>query len=62
MHTSSDILGHPKGLFICFATEMWERRRNAGKEVANFGRRACQAKPGGTEGKGLANKQKINII
>tara|TARA_B100001057_G_scaffold85098_1_gene80924 strand:- start:1098 stop:2573 length:1476 start_codon:yes stop_codon:yes gene_type:complete len=25
MHTSSDILGHPKGLFICFATEMWER-------------------------------------
>ena len=25
MHTSSDILGHPKGLFVCFATEMWER-------------------------------------
>ena len=25
MHTSPDILGHPKGLFICFATEMWER-------------------------------------
>ena len=22
---SSDFLGHPKGLFICFATEMWER-------------------------------------
>jgi POT family proton-dependent oligopeptide transporter len=21
----SEILGHPKGLFICFATEMWER-------------------------------------
>ena len=37
-------------------------RRNAGKEVAKFGRRACQDKPGGTEGKGLANKQKINII
>ena len=25
MHSSSDILGHPKGLFVCFATEMWER-------------------------------------
>ena len=25
MHASSDILGHPKGLFVCFATEMWER-------------------------------------
>ena len=25
MNTSSDFLGHPKGLFICFATEMWER-------------------------------------
>ena len=23
--TSSEFLGHPKGLFICFATEMWER-------------------------------------
>jgi proton-dependent oligopeptide transporter, POT family len=22
---SGDILGHPKGLFVCFATEMWER-------------------------------------
>ncbi len=22
---SSDFLGHPKGLYICFATEMWER-------------------------------------
>ena len=25
MYTSTDILGHPKGLFVCFATEMWER-------------------------------------
>ena len=25
MSTSSDFLGHPKGLFVCFATEMWER-------------------------------------
>ena len=25
MNTSSDFLGHPKGLFVCFATEMWER-------------------------------------
>lgn len=25
MSTSTDILGHPKGLFVCFATEMWER-------------------------------------
>ena len=25
MSTSSNILGHPKGLFVCFATEMWER-------------------------------------
>ena len=25
MSTTSDFLGHPKGLFICFATEMWER-------------------------------------
>ena len=25
MNTSSDCLGHPKGLFVCFATEMWER-------------------------------------
>ena len=24
-HTSTDFLGHPKGLYICFATEMWER-------------------------------------
>jgi len=23
--TSNDFLGHPKGLYICFATEMWER-------------------------------------
>ena len=23
--TSSDFLGHPKGLYVCFATEMWER-------------------------------------
>jgi len=22
---SSEFLGHPKGLFVCFATEMWER-------------------------------------
>lgn len=22
---SSDFLGHPKGLYVCFATEMWER-------------------------------------
>ena len=25
MSTSSEFLGHPKGLFVCFATEMWER-------------------------------------
>ena len=25
MNTNSDFLGHPKGLFVCFATEMWER-------------------------------------
>ena len=25
MNTSSEFLGHPKGLFVCFATEMWER-------------------------------------
>ncbi|MDC3161977.1 oligopeptide:H+ symporter, partial [Gammaproteobacteria bacterium] len=25
MSSTSDFLGHPKGLFICFATEMWER-------------------------------------
>ena len=25
MNTTSDFLGHPKGLFVCFATEMWER-------------------------------------
>ena len=25
MNASSDFLGHPKGLFVCFATEMWER-------------------------------------
>ena len=25
MSTTSDFLGHPKGLFVCFATEMWER-------------------------------------
>ncbi|HTF95427.1 MAG TPA: peptide MFS transporter [Cellvibrio sp.] len=26
MHkTSDDFLGHPKGLYVCFATEMWER-------------------------------------
>ena len=25
MHASSDILGHPKGLFVWFASEMWER-------------------------------------
>jgi POT family proton-dependent oligopeptide transporter len=25
MNASSEFLGHPKGLFICFATEMWER-------------------------------------
>ena len=25
MHTTSEFLGHPKGLFVCFATEMWER-------------------------------------
>jgi POT family proton-dependent oligopeptide transporter len=23
--TSGDFLGHPKGLYVCFATEMWER-------------------------------------
>ena len=22
---SGDFLGHPKGLFVCFFTEMWER-------------------------------------
>ncbi|MFT5483600.1 MAG: POT family proton-dependent oligopeptide transporter, partial [Halieaceae bacterium] len=25
MSISNDFLGHPRGLFICFATEMWER-------------------------------------
>ena len=25
MNTATDFLGHPKGLFVCFATEMWER-------------------------------------
>ena len=25
INTTSDFLGHPKGLFVCFATEMWER-------------------------------------
>ncbi|MAR95868.1 MAG: MFS transporter [Gammaproteobacteria bacterium] len=25
MNTNSEFLGHPKGLFVCFATEMWER-------------------------------------
>ena len=25
MDTTTDFLGHPKGLFVCFATEMWER-------------------------------------
>ena len=25
MNTTSDFLGHPKGLFVCFTTEMWER-------------------------------------
>ena len=25
MNTTSDFLGHPIGLFVCFATEMWER-------------------------------------
>ena len=25
MNTMTDFLGHPKGLFVCFATEMWER-------------------------------------
>ena len=25
MSTTSDFLGHPKGLFVCFTTEMWER-------------------------------------
>ena len=25
MQVSSDFLGHPKGLYVCFATEMWER-------------------------------------
>ncbi len=25
MKTSTEFLGHPKGLFVCFATEMWER-------------------------------------
>jgi len=23
--TNSELFGHPKGLYICFATEMWER-------------------------------------
>ena len=22
---SNDFLGHPKGLYVCFFTEMWER-------------------------------------
>lgn len=25
LHSSDDFLGHPKGLYVCFATEMWER-------------------------------------
>ena len=25
MNTATDFLGHPKGLSVCFATEMWER-------------------------------------
>ena len=25
MSNATDILGHPRGLFVCFATEMWER-------------------------------------
>ena len=25
MNEATDYLGHPKGLFVCFATEMWER-------------------------------------
>ena len=25
LHSKSDFLGHPKGLYICFATEFWER-------------------------------------
>ena len=25
MNTTTDFFGHPKGLFVCFATEMWER-------------------------------------
>ena len=25
MSSTTDFLGHPKGLFVCFATEMWER-------------------------------------
>jgi len=25
LSSSSEFLGHPKGLFVCFATEMWER-------------------------------------
>ena len=25
MNATTDFLGHPKGLFVCFATEMWER-------------------------------------
>lgn len=25
MPPSSEWLGHPRGLFVCFATEMWER-------------------------------------
>lgn len=24
-HNSNEFLGHPKGLYVCFATEMWER-------------------------------------
>lgn len=24
-HSPSDLLGHPKGLYVCFFTEMWER-------------------------------------
>ncbi len=25
VNTSGDFLGHPKGVYICFFTEMWER-------------------------------------
>ena len=25
MSNATDILGHPRGLFVCFATEMWEK-------------------------------------